>query len=62
VSSEASDRSARWIALAAEAREVADEMTDPEAKLVMLSIAQVYEALAERAREREPKKDPPVNR
>ena len=30
-----------------EAREVADEMTDPEAKLVMLGIAQLYETLAE---------------
>jgi hypothetical protein len=60
MSSETSDPSARWSVLAAEAREVADEMTDPEAKLVMLSIAQVYEALAERAREREPKKDPRI--
>ena len=60
MSSETSDHSAGWSALAAEAREVADGMTDPEAKLVMLSIAQVYETLAKRARERELKKDPPI--
>jgi hypothetical protein len=60
MSSETSDRSTRWSALAAEARDVADELTDPEAKLVMLSIAQVYESLAERARQREIEKGPGI--
>ena len=60
MSSQTSDRSARWSALAGEARDVADEMTDPEAKLVILSIAQVYEALAERARQREMEKEPDI--
>ena len=55
--SETSDPSARWRVLAAEAREIADQMTDPEAKLIMLSIAQVYEHLALRADERRAKKD-----
>jgi hypothetical protein len=56
--SETSDPSARWRVLAAEARETADQMTDPEAKLVLLSIAQVYQHLAQRADERHAKKDP----
>jgi len=55
--SETSDPSARWRVLVAEAREIADQMTDPEAKLIMLSIAQVYEHLALRADERRAKKD-----
>ena len=55
--SETSGPSARWRVLAAEAREIADQMTDPEAKLIMLSIAQVYEHLALRAEERTAKKD-----
>ena len=47
----------RWRVLASEVRDIADQMTDPEAKLVMLSIAQVYEHLALRADERRAKKD-----
>lgn len=60
MSSKTSDPSARWSVLALEAREVADEMTDPEGKLVLLSIAQVYEHLALRAEERRAKKDPDI--
>jgi hypothetical protein len=52
-----SDPVARWPVLAAEAREIADQMTDPEAKLIMLSIAQGYEHLAQRALERSTKKE-----
>jgi hypothetical protein len=48
---------ARWRGLAAEAREIAHQMTEPEARLIMLSIAQSYEHLARRAEEREAKKD-----
>ena len=47
----------RWRLLAADAREAADQLTDPEAKLIILSIAQAYEHLARRAKERKPKKD-----
>ena len=47
----------RWRLLAADAREAADQSTDPEAKLIILSIAQAYEHLARRAKERKPKKD-----
>ena len=36
----------RWRLLAADAREAADQSTDPEAKLIILSIAQAYEHLA----------------
>jgi len=56
--SQTSDPSARWRALAAEARETADQMTDPEAKLILLSIAQIYQHLALRVEERTPKRDP----
>ena len=43
--------------LAADARDAADELTDPEAKVLLLSIAQAYERLARRAEERKPKKE-----
>jgi hypothetical protein len=43
---------ARWRTLAAEARDAAHQMTDPEAKLIMLGIAQVYEQVALRAEQR----------
>jgi hypothetical protein len=39
----------RWWALAAEARTVAIELTDPQARKVMLTIAEGYERLARRA-------------
>lgn len=58
--SETSDPSARWRVLAADARETADQMTDPEAKLILLSIAQIYQQLALRAEERTAKKDPDI--
>ena len=43
------DRPCRWWALAAEVRTVADEMTDAEARQIMLKIAECYERLARRA-------------
>jgi hypothetical protein len=46
------DNPSRWMALAAEARAVADEMTDPQARQVMLKIAEGYERLARRAEAR----------
>jgi hypothetical protein len=49
------DVAERWRTLAAEARRTADELTDPEAKRIMLSIAEGYEVLARRAEAR--KKD-----
>jgi hypothetical protein len=48
-------RTERWQTLAVEARSAADELTDPEAKRIMLSIADGYEVLARRAEAR--KKD-----
>ena len=57
MSSETSDPAARWLALAGEAREIAHELSDPEAKLVLLSIAQVYEHMHKRANDRKEKKD-----
>ncbi len=49
------DNPSRWWALAAEARAVAAEMTDPQARKIMLKIAEGYERLARRAEAR--KKD-----
>ena len=43
----------RWQSLADDARSVANEMTDEDAKAVMLGIADKYALLAERARARE---------
>ena len=43
------DVAEHWRTLAAEARARADEMSDPEAKQIMLSIAAGYERLARRA-------------
>jgi hypothetical protein len=42
----------RWWALAAEARAVASELTDPQARKIMLKIAESYERLARRAEDR----------
>ena len=42
----------RWLALAAEARAVAAEMTDPTARAIMIKIAQGYENLARLAEKR----------
>jgi hypothetical protein len=41
-----------WRRRAAEARTLADELTDPEAKRKMLKIAEDYEALATSAEQR----------
>jgi hypothetical protein len=49
------DVAERWRTLAAEARAAADQMTDPESKRALLSIAEGYERLARRAEAR--KKD-----
>jgi hypothetical protein len=46
------DDASRWRALAADARRVAAEMTDPEARRTMLWIAEAYERLARRAEAR----------
>jgi hypothetical protein len=46
------DNPSRWWALAAEARAVAGEMTDPQARQIMLRIAEGYERLARRAEAR----------
>jgi hypothetical protein len=48
-----SEEIARWLALAAEARSVADELTDPTARAIMLKIAQGYENLARLAKSRQ---------
>lgn len=46
------DVASRWRALAAEAKSVATEMTDPEARQTMLKIAEAYERLAHYAEQR----------
>lgn len=56
--SDASDRAARWRVLAAEARVAAGEMTDPQARLILLTIARSYERLAERAQTRSMRNNP----
>ena len=43
------DVAERWRSLAADARAAAIELTAPEAKRIMLSIAEGYERLARRA-------------
>jgi hypothetical protein len=49
MSAEASDPVQRWRALADEARMIAGQMTDPQARLILLTIARGYDRLAERA-------------
>lgn len=51
-----SDGATRWRALAAETRAVAAEMNDPEARRIMLAIAEAYERLARYAESRKPVK------
>jgi hypothetical protein len=41
-----------WLDRAKEARDLAEQMNDPEAKLTMCGIADDYEGLAKRAEER----------
>jgi hypothetical protein len=55
---EASDPALRWRALADEARTIADQMTDPQQKLILLTIARGYDRLAERAAARAAQTDP----
>jgi hypothetical protein len=55
-SGELPDPVARWRRLAAEARQIADQMTVLEARLIMLSIAQGSEHLAQRAEDCEAKR------
>jgi hypothetical protein len=50
------DRSERWRALAAEALEIAQQLTEPAAMQIMLRIAEGYLDLARRAEERVKKK------
>jgi hypothetical protein len=52
VVSENAELAARWRALAAEARATAERMSDAEAKLIVQSIAEGYERLAQRAEAR----------
>jgi hypothetical protein len=54
---QASDPAARWRVLAEDARAAVEEMTDPEARLILLTIARAYERLAERADAREVRKN-----
>jgi hypothetical protein len=61
MSSEPPEPPERWRALALEARNLAAHMTDLEAKLVMLSIARIYERLAVLAQAREQKKDTDIS-
>lgn len=56
--SEASDPVLHWQALAEEARAIADQMTDPQAKLILLTIARGYDRLAQRAATRQARADP----
>jgi hypothetical protein len=46
------DEEIRWLALAAEARGIAGEMTDPTARAIMIKIAQGYENMARLAERR----------
>jgi hypothetical protein len=55
---DASDPALRWQALAEEARTIADQMTDPQAKLILLTIARGYDRLAERAAARRARREP----
>jgi hypothetical protein len=49
------DIAEHWRKLAIEARAAADELTDPDAKQIMLSIAEGYELLTRRAEARKEK-------
>jgi hypothetical protein len=51
------DVAEHWRMLASEARAVANELTDPDAKQIMLDIAEGYELLTRRAEQREKSSD-----
>ena len=51
------DRPERWRALAAEALDVAQQLTDPTANRIMIAIAEAYLRLARRAEERDKPKE-----
>lgn len=52
-----------WEARAAEARAVADKLSDPSSRQYMLHIASVYDRLAERAKAHsEPEDEPPQSK
>lgn len=55
------DRAERWRSLAAEALDLAKQLTDPTAKQVMLAIAEKYMELAQRAEERSRTSKPEPN-
>jgi hypothetical protein len=55
---DAPDPALRWRALADEARTIADQMSDPQQKLVLLTIARGYDRLAERAAARSAPPEP----
>jgi len=50
------DVAERWRTLAAEAHAIANELSDPDAKQIMLDIAAGYELLARRAEARKDQK------
>ena len=55
---EASDPVLRWQTLAEEARTIADQMTDPQARLILFTIARGYDRLAQRAAARKAQTNP----
>jgi hypothetical protein len=55
--SDPSDPVAHWQALADEARAAAEEMVDPQSRVILLTIAQGYERLAKRAKDRTKQND-----
>jgi hypothetical protein len=56
------DDEERWLTLAREARLLAEEMTDAEARQLMLQVAAGYELLAQHARARENRGNPTERR
>jgi hypothetical protein len=48
----------RWRALAAEALDIAKQLTDPIAQQIMMAIVEKYVALAERAERRDKERAP----
>jgi hypothetical protein len=54
---EASEPATRWRVLADQSRAAAEEMTDPQARLILLTIARAYDRLAERPEARTVRKN-----